>query len=58
MVTLRETVQKKDVGHDYNNKYWLSRYNVQERNVIAPLSGREGKVFTTGKYLNVVRWVE
>ncbi|CAN0553209.1 unnamed protein product, partial [Ectocarpus sp. 8 AP-2014] len=40
---------------DFNTRYWSGRYLLRPEHVIANLAGRQDKILTTGKYLNVVR---
>lgn len=41
---------------DFNTRYWSGRYLLRARHVVASLAGRQDKILTTGKYLNVVRY--
>lgn len=40
---------------DFNTRYWSGRYVMRAGHLIASLAGRQDKILTTGKYLNVVR---
>eukprot|EP00903_Cladosiphon_okamuranus_P016182 g14933.t1 len=55
MIEQAEDVHKQDVGQDFNTRYWSGRYLLRPQHVIASLAGRQDKILTTGKYLNVVR---
>ncbi|CBN79178.1 Similar to tubulin, gamma complex associated protein 2 [Ectocarpus siliculosus] len=55
MIEQAEDVHKQDVGQDFNTRYWSGRYLLRPEHVIANLAGRQDKILTTGKYLNVVR---
>ncbi|CAM9988881.1 unnamed protein product, partial [Laminaria digitata] len=54
MIDQVEDVHKRDVGQDFNTRYWSGRYLLRPAHVIASLAGRQEKILTTGKYLNVV----
>jgi gamma-tubulin complex component 2 len=55
MVAEEEGVSKETVADDSTTAYWATRYTLRPPHVPSFLAREQGRVLTTGKYLNVLR---